>query len=266
MITNSSRALGIALATVGLMLAGCRCQCKQNEQAGIGHIKCQPMDVTTNQNAKAVFEVQLDEKEANYQWFTTNGPVGAYTEGGRSSRLTVEVRPETEGDYWCEIDEDWGYPVRIRTRLAKLSLNSPNSAFGVKGVRGQLSLMGTNIIILDIPPTPGFPPTTSVSGTICSNVSYGTYVIYPYWLPDANTTKYVAKVRFASSNNPPSANTNYELRRTSSLTDRVCATNMGTIQKSQSCSGAVQHKFTVYLKPEFCFSTNYPVYLEVDWQ
>lgn len=265
MITNSSRMLGITLATVGLVLAGCRCKCKQNEQAGIGHIKCQPMDVTTNLNAKAVFEVQLDEKEANYQWFTTNGPVGDYTEGGQSSRLTVDVRPETAGDYWCEIDKDWGYPVRTRTRLANLAIASPSSLASPKSGTSQQFLTGTNIIIFDIPPTPGIPPTTSVPSTIC-NISYGTYVVYPLWTPDANTTKYVAKVKFATTNSAHVPNTSYELRRRSSATDVYCATNIGTTEKGQSCSGTVQHKFTVYLKPQFCYSTNYPVFLEVDWQ
>ncbi len=242
--------LGIAL--VGLMASGCHSVCYQNKKAGIAHITCQPMDVVAGEGEKAVFEVRLRDKEANYQWYHNGNAVSAtYTSGGNSNRLTVlKVGRETLGDYWCEIDTDKGEPIRTRTRIVRLYSAA------------QVIVKG------DIPPSPGSPPPNAVPGTICGT-NYCDFAVFPFngipWMPDPNSIRYVAKVRLKTTNATPLPNTAYELRRKWGLTNAECATNIGTDQKGGSCT-VVGQKFTVYLRPPFCDRSNFPVFLEVDWQ
>ena len=251
MKTYAQQALLLGIAIVGLMATGCHSVCWQNEKGGIGHITCQPMDVTTNEGAQAVFEVRLMTKEANYQWYYNGNTVNpTYTIGGNSNRLTVlKVGRETLGDYWCEIDIDKGAPIRTRTRIAKL-------------------YRATQVIVKgNIPPTPGTPPSLPVPGTMCDS-PYCNYAVYPAtgspWMPDPGTTKYVAKVRLMSATGSFLPNAAYELRRKWGVTSWQCATNIGTYEKGGACT-VVGQKFTVYLKPGYCDTNTYPLFLEVNW-
>ncbi len=268
MKTYAKQAVLMGLAIFGLALAGCHSVCKKNEKAGIAHIICQPMDVVAGEGEKAVFEVRLRVKEANYQWYHNGSAVNpTYTSGGNSNRLTVEVRGETLGDYSCEIETMWGEFVHTRTRIARLYLGSPHRSFASVGT-GPRVLAATNLTSGGIPPTPGYPPSSPpVTNTICGS-PFCTFVLYPQtpgvvFTPRLGTTGYVAMVRLGSSTAPPLSNLHYALTRVK-FPIPECATNIGSVEKGGPCTAAGQ-RFTVYLKPGFCDTNNYPVFLEVKW-
>lgn len=257
----------IAYAALSGLVAGlacgcCKNGCTQNEKAGLATIVCQPVDISVAEHDPATFEVQVKGRDLVYQWYFKDGPVSEGMKGGRTNSLTVsDLTTNKQGYYWCEIDSSdpvWGAPVRTRTRAAKLTI-LPAS------VAGGLSFTGTNVI-MDIPPTPNLPPPGSPSGADCGD--YCTYVVYnnngTAYKPDLGTTKFVAKVQAPLGTYV--SNADYELLRAANLTDRFCATNIGTIQKGFGSTPSKRYVFTVYFKPGKCPPTNTYVYLEVDWQ
>lgn len=272
MKTNRKHLYGTCLALVALLpLAGCLHQCPENKEAGIAHISCQPMNARAKLHGEAKFEVKARGRDTTYQWYHRGLPVGNYTEGGQSNVLRVlDVRAETMGDYWCEIDSKdptWDEPVRTRTRIAYLQTNSASSMPGIGGPAAR-SILASNIVTLSVPPVSGNPPLPAPNKCCCGK--YCTYVVFNNnsagYKPDANTTKFEAKVHYQQIGQLLDNTKYYLLRKGSALRDTNCAANLPASLKTGPCRPTTNYSFTVYFKDTDCPANNSTIWLEVDWK
>lgn len=240
MTTHISRMMALAVFA-GLVVGGTGCKCvsqnecspvcKENTEAGLPMIQCQPLDATvTGKEETAVFNVNADGKDLAFQWYRDGRPLADTDgfQGAKKQQLLVSDVPHGKvGNYFCRIisTDSSGFPINTDTRMATLGFVETKSR--------------------STPPVQHQPLPPGSSGTSTCGV-YCAYVLFPAgFKPATGHFTASATVRFSNSMNCLPV-TSYNLFWQVNALEKGCATNSSDIKKSFPCNAAKTYKFIVY--------------------
>jgi hypothetical protein len=224
---------GLVLGVVGCKSVSrnsCAQVCKDNTEAGLPTIQCQPLDTTVGEKETATFKVTAVGKNLEFQWYRNGYPL-TDTEGFKGAKrpqlFISDVSSGKVGNYFCRIigTDCSEFPISTDTRMATL---------------GYVQTFKPMAQTIQHQPLPPGSSGTSICGPYCAYVPFQTG-----FKPATGQTLARAKVRLSNSTSYLPVGS-YNLFWQASVLERGCATNYTDMEKSFSCKDTKTYKFIVY--------------------